>query len=394
MANGYPIVFSEMKAKVGVDDVAYSLGYALDKKAGVGKYFELVLGDLRNPTDRIVVRNTPDKASQIWFRRNGEKGDAVSLIRENLNSFNVPGGNEWTRVANVLAKLANQPMAQERRVATQSLNAPQVFDPTRYDVYRIDPNNIHWTLRKRGFDRSTIAAMGDNVLLIRDNKNTKFDGLNIGFPYTKPGNDELAGYEIRGANGFKSKAAGTDSAHSAWMADFPPETPSLSRNVYFFESSFDAMAFYQLNRTRLELSPFSLVSVGGSFNPELASSIMKKYPAAKAWDCFDNDPAGQMYSAALVKAVDKVDFSIEHTGNDIVIKHGDRQIQCPKEQFDFRRSAAELGMKYSTGHWKSPSNFKDWNDCLMGVPKERSLSISKYQRDVNLANQRQSSLKL
>lgn len=92
MAKAYPIVFSEVKSKVGIDDVAYSLGYALDRKAGVGRYIELVLGDVRNPSDRIVVRNTPDKGKQFYFRRDGSKGDVVSFIRDNINSFNVQGG--------------------------------------------------------------------------------------------------------------------------------------------------------------------------------------------------------------------------------------------------------------------------------------------------------------
>ena len=40
----YKVNFKEMKARVGVDDVAYALGYRLDRKAGIGKYVEMVLG--------------------------------------------------------------------------------------------------------------------------------------------------------------------------------------------------------------------------------------------------------------------------------------------------------------------------------------------------------------
>lgn len=46
MAPGdYKIRFKDLKARVGIDDVAYSLGYRLDRKAGVGRYIELVLGE-------------------------------------------------------------------------------------------------------------------------------------------------------------------------------------------------------------------------------------------------------------------------------------------------------------------------------------------------------------
>ena len=47
MAN-YQVNFKELKSRVGIDDVAYALGYRLDRKAGVGRYIELVLGDGQN----------------------------------------------------------------------------------------------------------------------------------------------------------------------------------------------------------------------------------------------------------------------------------------------------------------------------------------------------------
>ena len=34
----YKVNFKDLKAKVGIDDVAYALGYRLDRKAGVGRY--------------------------------------------------------------------------------------------------------------------------------------------------------------------------------------------------------------------------------------------------------------------------------------------------------------------------------------------------------------------
>lgn len=45
----YKVNFKDLKARVGVDDIAYALGYRLDRKAGVGRYIELVLGGERQP---------------------------------------------------------------------------------------------------------------------------------------------------------------------------------------------------------------------------------------------------------------------------------------------------------------------------------------------------------
>ena len=33
----YKVNFREMKSHVGIDDIAYALGYRLDRKAGVGR---------------------------------------------------------------------------------------------------------------------------------------------------------------------------------------------------------------------------------------------------------------------------------------------------------------------------------------------------------------------
>ena len=52
----YKVNFKELKSRVGVDDVAYALGYRLDRKAGVGRYIELVLGEDDNRRDTIVVQ--------------------------------------------------------------------------------------------------------------------------------------------------------------------------------------------------------------------------------------------------------------------------------------------------------------------------------------------------
>ena len=60
----YKVNFKDLKSKVGIDDVAYTLGYRLDRKAGVGRYIELVLGDGREKRDTLIVCHPQDKASQ------------------------------------------------------------------------------------------------------------------------------------------------------------------------------------------------------------------------------------------------------------------------------------------------------------------------------------------
>lgn len=70
--------FKTLKSKVGIDDVAYKLGYRINKAAGLGRYIEMMLPD---ESDKIVIKNPQDKAHQTYFRHHGQKGgDVVSFV--------------------------------------------------------------------------------------------------------------------------------------------------------------------------------------------------------------------------------------------------------------------------------------------------------------------------
>lgn len=62
----HQVDFKALKAKVGIDDIAYSLGYQIDRKAGLGRYIELVLPDgAGGRRDTIIVSHIHDKAQQL-----------------------------------------------------------------------------------------------------------------------------------------------------------------------------------------------------------------------------------------------------------------------------------------------------------------------------------------
>lgn len=102
--------FKYLKERVGIDDVAYSLGYRIDRSAGVGKYVEMVLSDGRNNCmDRIIISHPGDKGKQHYFHRaSGGGGSVVDFIKENLGQFLTSGGTQWQRIYEVLCKFANE----------------------------------------------------------------------------------------------------------------------------------------------------------------------------------------------------------------------------------------------------------------------------------------------
>ena len=391
----YKVNFKDLKSRVGIDDVAYSLGYRLDRKAGVGRYIELVLGDGANKRDTIIVSNPRNKAAQTYFRRDGSKGDVVTLIRENLDSFVVSGKDEWQKIAKVLARFANMPEPdyREDREYVNSARTSHVFDKSRYEVKPIDPERIPKLFSQRGIADETVRSLAPFISLIRDTKNENFDGYNIGFPYTEASDSSVKGYEIRGMGGYKSKAAGTNSSSAAWVADLSGGNNSLVKSVFFCESAFDAIAFYQMNRARL-CDNIALVSLGGTFSDRQITGVMERFPNARAFDCFDNDLAGRIYGLRMMALLENISLKITRTDNGLKVEAKGKFIEIDTDRAIMPQVSSSLSIRYKMGQWTPPKAFKDWNDCLMNKPMEPIISPNKSDRDAGLAEQRESSLKL
>ena len=391
----YKVNFKDLKSRVGVDDIAYALGYRLDRKAGVGRYIELVLGEGRNKRDTIIVSHPNDKASQTFFRRDGSKGDVVTLIRENLNAFTVSGNDEWQKIAKVMARFANMPEPEYRedreyvRAAGQS--AP--FDPSRYEVKPIDTENIPRLFSDRGFSDETVKTLSPFTRLLRDRKNTKFDGYNIAFPYTNGQSEEAQGYEIRGYGGYKSKAAGTDSSSSAWVANLSGGNYGMVKSVFFCESAFDAMAFYQINRSLLSTDA-ALVSLGGTFSDKQVTGVMKRFPDARAFDCFDNDLAGRIYGLRMMALLEGIPLKINKKDDALFVETKGKSFELNPEHPLAAQVCKHLSIRYRMGQWLPPKAFKDWNDCLLNKPVEPIITPNKEERERNLTERRNSGLKL
>ena len=332
----YKVNFREMKSRVGIDDIAYALGYRLDRKAGIGRYIELVLGEGGNKRDTLIVSHPNDKAAQTFFRRDGSKGDVVTLIRENLSSFTVSGKDEWQKIAKVMARFANMPepeYREDREYVKSAGKSSGVFDASRYEVKPVDTEKIPGLFFRRGLSKATVTVLSPFISLIRDRNNGKFEGYNIGFPYTDGKGNEVRGYEIRGHGGYKSKAAGTDSSSSAWVAVPSGISPDNVRSVFFCESAFDAMAFYQMNRIQIGDSA-ALVSLGGTFSDRQITGVMERFPNARAFDCFDNDLAGRIYGLRMMALQEGLGIRREVQRHQHFFILGTAQNDAPIGQFD------------------------------------------------------------
>ncbi len=356
----------ELKTHVGVTDVALKLGYRIDKRAGVGRYVEMVLGTSGSVADRIIVSHPSDKAQQTFFRRDGSRGDVVTLIKDNLAQFHTTGSTEWSKVINALASMANMPpIDYDDTVLLGRSNAARAFNPDLYNVEAFTHGSpVPWMVKERGISQSTFEAFLPFIVKIRDIRIENFKGFNIGFPYRKADSDTVEGYEIRGAKGFKSKATGTNSSSAAWIADFSDGNPAAVKNVFFVESAYDAMGFYQANRFSVDWDTSVLVSLGGGTSGESMKNILTHYNRACAVDAFDNDLAGRNYGKKLFEIANALNMS------------------DPADQ------------KHCTETRKAPDVYKDWNDVILGKRMEAVILPSKHDRNAALTARREQSIKL
>ena len=393
--------FNDLKKKVGVDDIAYSLGYRLNRGAGIGKFIEMTLSDGRGGhTDTLVIRNPKNKEAQTFFHRNGSKGgDVIDFIQENINGFAVSGKDKWDTVIRVMAKFADEPIpdyGDGKYLEKAGYVDNQVFDPKRWMTTPIKENMHHVMtfFEPRGIRQETVEAFAPFLTRIKDLNATKFNNFNLGFPYTLPETGEVAGYEIRGYNKFKSKAAGTNSSQGAWIVDMTGgKNPLDVKNVYFAESGFDIMAFYQFNRLKLDPKSSVFVSLGGALSNQQVTGIMRKYTDARAIDCFDNDIPGRIYGMRLAGLMQGVHLNIVNAKDAIHVTVSGKEHLLKPETASMKDLSSFMDLGTRVDIWKPAKVFKDWNDQVMNRPMEAMALPNKFQRNEKLAEERAAGMK-
>ena len=387
------VSFQEMKPRVGIDDVAFSLGYKLNRQAGVGRYIELILPDGRGEKlDTIIISHPQEKDRQRYFHRNsGKRGDVVDFIGENLSRFNKFGRNQWEVIGKVLADFANMPVVDNHdRGYTGGLGSLNpAFNPKRYTAQPL-ARNMDYAMgifEDRGISREAVSLFERHITIVTDQKNR--NGLPmIGFPYREPDfSADLAGYELQGDHGFKGKAAGTNSTTAMWTAGIHSalNNPQMVRHVYFCESAYDAMSFYQANRAKIDLPHSAFVSVGGALSNGQVSGLMKHYRMAKAVDCFDNDLPGRIYGMRMAALLDGKRLSVFQMGDNLRLEMDGKSFDMPVGKASVEELGKFIKLPDRIEVMKPPVNYKDWNDVVRGMPLEALQLKTKFQRDENLA---------
>ncbi len=378
------MTYQELKSIVSIADVASYLGYQFDRSKGLSQP-SFVLKSGNEEIDRIYIKNPHNNNIQGYWRRGDNKGgDVISFVSENISKFSETGYNKLDKINKVLHKFANQSYEFKPSEYKTIPQKKQSFDKDRWQIIN-NPFDRDKYLQSRGINSNTGIIFKEHIKIVHDNQ-SKYNYNNIAFPYSIPGKDETVGYEIRGYNGFKSKATGTNSQQGMWLAKFN-ENPSDIKNIFISESALDALSFFELYQGRIKLDQSVFVSFGGSFSDEQYKGLIKHYPNAKPILLFDNDLNGHMYDIrALCLSLDiQMKAKLDNKSNiitfslDRVSTNKQQTFSIEADKLSLNTFLTESNLRINNNElavMKPNNGHKDWNELLF--QEQKSNTVSKY----------------
>ena len=302
--------FREYNQDIKVQELLQDVGYSLYKRDGL-RWPSFVRTDSQGKRisgDKFLV----NPRYNVCFQPPEQKTySPVSFILAFPHLFRDyhEGMDKFLLVNNVCRRLLNEPqeIRQERRIDYSHSVKP--FNIDDYTLYKADREDFS-TLAKfypyfkyRGISANTQKAFADYFFLASKASADKSCTMtNLSFPLRRPGDDKIYGFEERGkprmdgSSGYKGKAQGSDGSRALWIANLSGKPLSEAQNLYWFESAYDAMAFYQLRQRDWRVRNGVFLSTGGSPTVSQFSGVQKVALNATHFLCFDIDAAGKTFA--------------------------------------------------------------------------------------------------
>lgn len=362
--------FQEYKRKISISEVAESLGYKLNAKAG-RKYLEYKLYSGNTKVDEILIYN--NGGIQTYFSRFGigDKGDLINFIMNRLSSFTC-SGNGYDAVREVLSRYAGDSCIETR----QKVVLPNVETKFNIDDYDISVNEkvlYEYLNDIRKISIDTIKAfIKIGAVKTVCNRTNPYKILNVAFPFcslSKPGdilNFELRNYNSRHGRTFKGFCPGGSKANAVWVASFVSDWSKVKR-VYIGESALDMMALYQVLYEE-EREDAAFISIGGNLVYSQIKDLRSAFPNAEVYLCFDDDTQGNIYDVmAAYFLVKSLEPKIYRNANDVIISLYNDVVVLKSSIDKFVSLNYLLGVDLLPNwlHIKKAPGAKDFNDVLL-----------------------------
>ena len=269
--NDKELTHDDFLQRLDIRDVLLDAGYRQNRRFGLrlSSFIRTDSEGKRIRGDKFVITQHGKCCCQPPRQK---EYNVVSFIKEHPTLFaEYHEGIDPNRLVNlVCSRLLNIPVEDKQNL--------RPFDIADYDLHPFDPQDretqktFYPYFKNRGIDLSTQNAFHRHFCLA-----TKYgaDGgayTCLAFPLTLPKEGgTVVGFEERdcvrmdGSGSYQDKAKEGNANEGLWIAS-PAGTPlAEAEHIYWFESAYDAMAYYQLHQAQnQELRKAVFVSTGGS----------------------------------------------------------------------------------------------------------------------------------
>ena len=310
MRNG-DLTYDDFLQRLNIQDVLIDAGYHLNRRDGFRypAYVRLDNEGRRIRGDKFIVT----QQGKCCFHAQQQKVyNIISFIKEHPHFFaEYHAGMSPDRLVNLVCnRLLHIPVTERETRIAQPKRDVKPFQMTDYDIHRFNPQDretqkkFYPFFKHRGIDLYTQYAFHRDFFLATRHRADGLQFTNLAFPLSLPRNPEqIVGLEERGrprmdgSGSYKGKAEGSNSSEGLWIANLREPLDKVG-GIAWFESAYDAMAFYQVNREMIRSNPdlsrkSVYVSTGGTPTDGQIRGMLTETPAASHFLCFDNDAAGR-----------------------------------------------------------------------------------------------------
>ena len=327
--NNKELTHNDFLQKLDIRDVLLDAGYRQNRRFGLrlSSFIRTDSEGKRIRGDKFVI--TQQGKCCIQPPRQKEY-NVVSFIKEHPTLFaEYREGIDPNRLVNlVCSRLLNIPGKERGELTAQPQQDTRTFDFADYDLRRFNPQDqktqekFYPYFQKRGIDLCTQNAFHRHFCLA-----TKYDAEGtihtcLAFPLTlTKGDGTVVGFEERdcvhidGSGSYQNKAGEGNTSEGLWIAS-PAGTPlAEAKHIYWFESAYDAMAYYQLHQAQnQELQKAVFVSTGGKPTVAQMRGVLELTIPATQHICFDNNRKGWDFTRELQQEICRtVHSAIEET---------------------------------------------------------------------------------
>ena len=382
------MTYDDFLRSLSIKDILVYAGYTLNKRDGLRypSYVRYGSDGTRIRGDKFIVTQN----GNCCFRPPEQKlYNVISFIKafpEKFTEFR--GGMSSDHLVNLVCnRLMNNPIVDNFSHHRNQIAEVKPFSLDDYTLHLFNPQDretqkkFYPYFKHRGIDLYTQYAFHKHITLATKERPDGKSYTNLSFPLTLPSDKEhkIVGFEERGrpqsdGTSYKGKAEGSNSSNGLWIANLSGKSLEDADKVLWFESAYDAMAYYQFNRQSGADTKAVYVSTGGNPTENQFRGLVSVTPQAKHHLCFDNDNAGRIFALNFIYQPSMLwrDY-VYSLKEPLDVKSGDFSL-LPKETRELYAKAESLEIEY----YSSKSSGLVCKEDLENIKAEAILAIKEF----------------